>query len=225
MRSGRTRTLPLVISSPILGVFAVAAAGPEPRRGHVICSGVFAVAAVTAAGVLLPGSPWLARRVRLRRPELTDQLPAGAGCCRAADASALEPGEVSVPGDRRGPDRPAPRRAGALRPAERRRGAGGRARHRAGTEAAGQRLGTVRRRDHHLQPGTASSAARSPAGRPSAGPPHRIRAPPDRDDAGHAPSLAVAAATCPRRRNTHLPGTIRRSLQITAVMRAWRSDH
>ena len=40
-----------VISSPILGVFAVTAAGPGLRRGHVIYSGVFAVAAVTAAGV------------------------------------------------------------------------------------------------------------------------------------------------------------------------------
>ena len=40
-----------VISSPISGVFAVTAAGPGLRRGHVIYSGVFAVAAVTAAGV------------------------------------------------------------------------------------------------------------------------------------------------------------------------------
>jgi hypothetical protein len=46
-----TARRPAVISSPILGVFAVTAAGPGLRRGHVIYSGVFAVAAVTAAGV------------------------------------------------------------------------------------------------------------------------------------------------------------------------------
>src|SRR5208283_3115738 len=45
------RAVPLVISSPIFGVFAVIAACSEPRRRHVICSGVFAVPAVTAADV------------------------------------------------------------------------------------------------------------------------------------------------------------------------------
>jgi hypothetical protein len=40
-----------VISSPDLGVFAVNAAGPGLRWGQVICSGVFAVAGVIAAGV------------------------------------------------------------------------------------------------------------------------------------------------------------------------------
>src|SRR5690242_730101 len=44
-----TARVAAVISSPHLGVFAVIAAGPGPRRGHVIYSGVFAVAAVTAA--------------------------------------------------------------------------------------------------------------------------------------------------------------------------------
>jgi hypothetical protein len=44
-----------VISSPDLGVFAVTAAGPGSRRGHVICSGVLAVAAVAAAGISCPG--------------------------------------------------------------------------------------------------------------------------------------------------------------------------
>jgi hypothetical protein len=67
-----------VISSPDLGVFAVTAAGPEPRRGHVICSGVFAVAAVTAADVPAWSTSWLARRVP-GRPELADQLYVG-GC-------------------------------------------------------------------------------------------------------------------------------------------------
>ena len=38
----------LVISSPNLGVFAVIAAGPGLRRGHVIYSGVSAVGAVAA---------------------------------------------------------------------------------------------------------------------------------------------------------------------------------
>ncbi len=40
-----------VISSPNLGVLAVAAAGPGLRRGHVIYSGVFAVAGVPGAGI------------------------------------------------------------------------------------------------------------------------------------------------------------------------------
>jgi hypothetical protein len=39
-----TTTEPSVISSLILGVLAVNAAGPELRRGHVICNGVFVVA-------------------------------------------------------------------------------------------------------------------------------------------------------------------------------------
>src|SRR5262249_15607900 len=38
-----------VISTPDLGVFAVSAAGSGLRRGHVIYSGVFAVAAVWGA--------------------------------------------------------------------------------------------------------------------------------------------------------------------------------
>jgi hypothetical protein len=32
----------------------------------------------------------------------------------------------------------------------------------------------------------------------------------------------TAALTCPRRRNTYLPGTIHNRLQITAVMHGWR---
>jgi hypothetical protein len=56
-----------VISSPDLGVFAVTAAAPGLRRGHIICSGVLAVAAVTAVGVSCPGpARWLVRRVRLK---------------------------------------------------------------------------------------------------------------------------------------------------------------
>jgi hypothetical protein len=51
-----------VISSPFLGVFSVIAAGPGLRRGRVICSGVLAVAAVTAAG--LSWSAAAAERVR-----------------------------------------------------------------------------------------------------------------------------------------------------------------
>ncbi len=41
-----------VISSPFLGVSAVIAGGSGPRQGHVICSGVFAVAAVTVVSGL-----------------------------------------------------------------------------------------------------------------------------------------------------------------------------
>ena len=70
---------PLVISSPFLGVFAVTAAGPGPRRGHVIYSGVLAAAAVTAVGVSWSWStPWLARRVRLRASQARWSAPVGA---------------------------------------------------------------------------------------------------------------------------------------------------
>ena len=102
----------------------------------------------------LPGPlPGLPRRVPLRRPELAGQLPVGGWCCQAADSSALELGELGVSDDRRGPDHPGAAMGGALRPAGRRRGGAGRARHRAGTEASGQRLGTVPRRDHRLRRG------------------------------------------------------------------------
>ena len=61
--------LTLVISSPNLGVFAVIAAGPGLRRGHVICSGVCRVwaAVVCRSGISsasdVPGSA-AARRFR-----------------------------------------------------------------------------------------------------------------------------------------------------------------
>ena len=42
------RAYPPLSQARFLGVFAVAAGGSGPRRGHVICSGVFAVAAVIA---------------------------------------------------------------------------------------------------------------------------------------------------------------------------------
>ena len=67
--------------------------------------------------------------------------------------------------------------------------------------------------------GTVSSAARSPAGSAFSGRTTPDTRPPDRDDADHEPFPAAAAATCPRRRNAHLPGTIRQPLQITAVRR------
>ena len=76
-------------------------------------------------------------------------------------------------------------------------------------EASGQRLDTVARRDHRLRPGTASSATGSPAGSAFSGRTTPNTRPPDRDDAGHDSLSAAAAATCPRRRNAHLPGAIR----------------
>src|SRR5207253_9718608 len=60
-----TARVAAVISSPDSGVFAVTAAGPEPRRGHVIRSGVVAVAAVTAAGVRCLNLTLACRRVPL----------------------------------------------------------------------------------------------------------------------------------------------------------------
>jgi hypothetical protein len=46
---------------------------------------------------------------------------------------------------------------------------------------------SVPRRDHRLRPGTASSAASSPAGPAFSGRTTPDARPPDRDDAGHAP--------------------------------------
>jgi hypothetical protein len=159
--------LTLVISSPISGVFAVTAAGPGLRRGHVIYSGVFAVAAVTAAGVPClvrslacpassaeaPRAHWSASR---RRPVLPD-----------SGWLALEPGELGVPDDRRAPGRPGATMSSGS--AAGRHPGGGRACHRAGTEAPGQRLGIVPRRDHRRRPGR-------PQAWPSAGAPCWIRA-------------------------------------------------
>jgi hypothetical protein len=156
-----------VISSPISGVFAVTAAGPGLRRGHVIYSGVFAVAAVTAAGVPClvrslacpassaeaPRAHWSASR---RRPVLPD-----------SGWLALEPGELGVPDDRRAPGRPGATMSSGS--AAGRHPGGGRACHRAGTEAPGQRLGIVPRRDHRRRPGR-------PQAWPSAGAPCWIRA-------------------------------------------------
>jgi len=109
--------------------------GAEPRRRHVICSGVLAVAAVTAAGVSVPGPiGWLARRVPLRRPELAGQFPRRL-VLPAADGSALKLGELAVPGDRRSLDHPGVTMGRALRPTGRRRGAGGLVLPRAGITA------------------------------------------------------------------------------------------
>jgi hypothetical protein len=152
---------------PISGVFAVTAAGPGLRRGHVIYSGVFAVAAVTAAGVPClvrslacpassaeaPRAHWSASR---RRPVLPD-----------SGWPALEPGELGVPDDRRAPGRPGATMSSGS--AAGRHPGGGRACHRAGTEAPGQRLGIVPRRDHRRRPGR-------PQAWPSAGAPCWIRA-------------------------------------------------
>jgi hypothetical protein len=77
--------------------------------------------------------------------------------------------------------------------------------------------GTVPSRDQRLRRGTVSSAARSPAGSAFSGRTTPDTRPPDRNDADHEPFPAAAAATCPRRRNAHLPGTIRQPLQITTV--------
>ncbi len=124
----------------------------------------------------LPGPlPGLPRRVPLRRPGLADQLPAGARRCRAPDGCAFEPGELGVPGDRRGPDRagaatgrggrPGGVVAAASAPATARvlkRLASGLVPSRAGITACG-------RKPSHPRPGR-------PQARPSAGAPRRIRA-------------------------------------------------
>jgi hypothetical protein len=56
-KSGRTHAEPSLSQSRDLGVFAVNAAGPGLRRGHVIYSGVLAVAAVAAVVVSWFGHP------------------------------------------------------------------------------------------------------------------------------------------------------------------------
>ena len=78
-----TARSPAVISSPNWGVFAVTAAGPGLRRGHVIYSGVFAVAAVTAAAV-----PCLVHSLACPAgsaegiPSSLISSPSAPGCCR-----------------------------------------------------------------------------------------------------------------------------------------------
>ena len=80
----------VLISSANLGVFAVNAAGPGPRRGRLICSGVFAGAAVTAAGVSCPGSlPSVPASSTTVRPERRERARA-AGRCRAAEPGRAE---------------------------------------------------------------------------------------------------------------------------------------
>ena len=163
-----------VISSPILAVFAVIAAGSGPRRGHVICSDVFAVAAVTAAGVMFWSTParWT-RTARAPRPRWP--APVGAWCCRAGDGSSwagrafrvtvvapivrtrYEQGSAAR---REAPWRrpPAPRRHRSARP----------------------RLGTAPHRDHLPAAGIAPRSAR-PRARPPAA--HHAQArPPGLDD-------------------------------------------
>jgi hypothetical protein len=73
---------------PHFGCLRCNTAGPGPRRGHVICSAVFAVAAVTAAGVPpCPGS----RPARASSGEsVATSLIAFSstrGCCQARDGS------------------------------------------------------------------------------------------------------------------------------------------
>ena len=137
-----------VISSPNWGVFAVTAAAPGPRRGHVIYSGVLAVAAVTAVGVFWSWStPWLARRVRLGASRARWSAPVGGSLLLGRDILPGRGGRLSVPGDGHGSDRPGPRWAGAPL-ARRSRGGGSRGhphrRHRSAWPAARYRL----RRDH-----------------------------------------------------------------------------
>ena len=164
--------VPAVISSLDLGVFAVTAAGPGLRRGHVICSDVFAVTAVAAAGVSTSGPLRLAGRGPLGVSRLAGgQLPSAPGRCQAGDGSGRA-GRPSVPGDGCRPRRPDPPWAGALRWPE-------------GTAAAGSCV-------------EASWPVRSA----SAGTLRWRTRPPDRDDTGNAPSCGGDMSTPQKRPST-----------------------
>jgi len=149
----------------------------------------------------VPGpTRWLARRVPLRRPELAGQFPRRL-VLPAADGSALELGELGVPGDRRSPDRPGVTMG---------RGSA------ANWEASWRRrLGTAARRDHRLrQEPLHRRPGRSQA---SAGAPRRI---------GARRTAVTSVMTLPGScggdmsspQKAHLPGTIRQPLQITALI-------
>ena len=160
-----------VISSPILGVFAVTAAGPGLRRVHVTCSGVFAVTAVTATSRSW-SAPRVLDEVRCMRPELADRLRRrlvlpGRGSERA--------GRLSVRDDGRRCDRPDPRWAQALRwstPQRRRRP---RAYAPGRTEVLGRRLNIVRAGSSGCDPVPLSCGELARPARPSAGVPREHR--------------------------------------------------
>jgi hypothetical protein len=166
--TGRTRVVlaarTAVISSPNLGVFAVTAAGPGLRRGHVICSGVIAVAAVAAAGVscLVQSACWTGGR-GARRDLAGSQFPSALGRDRQGPAP-VELGAAASQGDGRGCGRPDPRRDRALRrpggAVAAAAAAAGTARHRSAWPACRYRP----RRDHAPATGNrveAGSSARS----------------------------------------------------------------
>ena len=150
-----------VISSPILAVFAVTAAGSRPRRGHVTCSGVFAVAAVTAAGVVFWSTP--ARWTRSAASVATSLVNSRRRLVLLGRRR-RELGGPSVAVTDRGCDRPDPLWAGGPRLAGRCRG--GRPRH-AGTEVLGQRP-LPRRRPESLRGQLAARSAFSGTPRRSA---------------------------------------------------------
>jgi len=116
------------------------------RRGHVIYSDVFAVAAVTAADVMFWFTP-AGQRGPLRASRPRWPAPVGAWCCRARDGPEL--GRPGVPGDGRGSGRPQCHGQGS---AARREAPWRRPPRRAGTEALGQRLDTARAGITRLRP-------------------------------------------------------------------------
>ena len=210
-RSPGARAQSRSISSPNLGVFAVTAADPGPRLGHIIYSGVFAVAAVTAAGVI-SGPLRLAGRGPLRAPRPRWPAPVGGWRCRGRGRGRLELGGPSVPVTGAALIVRSRHRLG-LRGSS---GGGGRP-CRAATEALGQRLDTDRAADHPPAAGIAPRPASRALG---------LRWRTTRSGARRASMTSMmarrvaAAATCLRRRKC--PPT-RHCLQTTSDNRrsAW----
>ena len=94
----------VVISSPDLGVIAVIAGACGLRRGHVICSGVFAVAGVTAAAVSCGGPSFgLLDGLGGEGFEFADQRAEAPGVVEEGTVS-LELGLAECPGDGPGAD-------------------------------------------------------------------------------------------------------------------------
>src|SRR6266568_4873307 len=106
--------VPAVISSRDLGVFAVNAAGPGLRRGHVIYSGVLAVAAVAAVVVSWRWPSFgLLDGFGRERLEFADQLAEAPGVVEQGAVS-LELGGAKGAGDGLGSDLADPRWVGAV---------------------------------------------------------------------------------------------------------------
>ena len=187
-----------VISSPNLGVFAVTAAAFEPRRGHVIYSGVLAVTAVVTAVVSRPGpSVGLPGDLRGEHLKLADR-PVRKVTWEAAATRSVPalPRPVPLPatGNLSSSRASRPERRVARGPSTG-----------SGAPALPFSMRKPLQRARNRRRGTAPAVSREAVSEHI-----EIRL------------CVVAAETCLRRINARLPGIICRRLQITAVRRGLR---